>query len=394
MRALIEAVRDSQEFRRFHAAFERQGVRTWSTVDERALFFSMGRDHTPGGLVVEIGSYCGGSAAFFAKGLACKGDPRGRLVCVDPLVGAPPWFPLPSSYFTLGELQRNLRALEVEDFVELRSGDSAAIAAIWPSAPIDVVLVDGDHSFQGALRDLEAWAPKLRRGGYLLFDDIDNIPEMAALDTSLAAMSSIAKLPSVEGVGVYRVIEPGWRLLDELRARLAQQGLHRPWSYEPVHSGQMRPGFRATRLWSDPALDLAYDLGYLAIAETRDYGFTPKAAKELRLVLRSVQEDRSGGSSIELSARCLPDGRIRVLVCGPEEAGECAPCLAPGGMMLAQSPGPLSDREATEVQERWKAAGLDAVGFQGGGKRLFWGVGGVGELTPQRIIDALMRDRR
>lgn len=36
---------------------------------------------------------------------------------------------------------------------------------------LSIVLVDGDHSYEAALTDMEAWWPKLMRGGILAADD-------------------------------------------------------------------------------------------------------------------------------------------------------------------------------------------------------------------------------
>jgi len=36
---------------------------------------------------------------------------------------------------------------------------------------LDLVFVDGDHSYEGCLADVLHWAPKLRRGGAMVFDD-------------------------------------------------------------------------------------------------------------------------------------------------------------------------------------------------------------------------------
>jgi hypothetical protein len=37
--------------------------------------------------------------------------------------------------------------------------------------PVDWVYVDGDHTYEGVLADLEAWAPRVRPGGVIAGDD-------------------------------------------------------------------------------------------------------------------------------------------------------------------------------------------------------------------------------
>jgi predicted O-methyltransferase YrrM len=38
-------------------------------------------------------------------------------------------------------------------------------------APFDLLFIDGDHSYQGCMRDLENWYPKLAPGGHLILHD-------------------------------------------------------------------------------------------------------------------------------------------------------------------------------------------------------------------------------
>jgi predicted O-methyltransferase YrrM len=61
------------------------------------------------------------------------------------------------------------------DFVD---GDSATTVpdffAGHPEEAFDLITVDGDHSTEGARKDLENVIPRLKVGGALVFDDISN----------------------------------------------------------------------------------------------------------------------------------------------------------------------------------------------------------------------------
>lgn len=52
-----------------------------------------------------------------------------------------------------------------------------------PSLYFDMITVDGDHSAEGALKDLEDVEPRLKKGGVLVFDDISHPshPELAGV---------------------------------------------------------------------------------------------------------------------------------------------------------------------------------------------------------------------
>jgi predicted O-methyltransferase YrrM len=47
---------------------------------------------------------------------------------------------------------------------------SADIAASWPCL-IDLLFIDGDHSYEGCRSDIEAWLPHVRRGAWVAFHD-------------------------------------------------------------------------------------------------------------------------------------------------------------------------------------------------------------------------------
>lgn len=50
----------------------------------------------------------------------------------------------------------------------------------WDAAPLiedgslDLVFIDGDHSYEGVSRDIEMWLPKIRPGGVISGHDYDN----------------------------------------------------------------------------------------------------------------------------------------------------------------------------------------------------------------------------
>jgi predicted O-methyltransferase YrrM len=46
------------------------------------------------------------------------------------------------------------------------------LTRVLQSRPIDVLFIDGDHSYEGVLRDLALYSPLVRRGGLIAFHDI------------------------------------------------------------------------------------------------------------------------------------------------------------------------------------------------------------------------------
>jgi predicted O-methyltransferase YrrM len=114
------------------------------------------------GLALEVGSFKGKSASFIASGLG----PTARLACVDT------WrndaMPYDSQCDVMSEFLRNTD--NYRDLIETHRGTSAEVAEKW-SRTLDVLFIDGDHSYQGCSTDMKAWMPFVRQGGWVAFHD-------------------------------------------------------------------------------------------------------------------------------------------------------------------------------------------------------------------------------
>jgi predicted O-methyltransferase YrrM len=151
----------------------------WTTVDlvpgwfnegSAALLYGLMRERPPA-TVVEIGSYLGRSTVFFGLTLKHLGG-RGRVVAIDPHTGDRQHLEgfavdrLPSYEL----FRHHCRAAGVVDVVDAQVARSLEAAERW-SGPIDLLYVDGWHSYDAVVADGEAWLPHLSDGGVVLFDD-------------------------------------------------------------------------------------------------------------------------------------------------------------------------------------------------------------------------------
>src|SRR5262249_33564964 len=109
-------------------------------LPERMLLYSLIYGLRPG-LVLEIGTAEGGSAMIICA--AMDAAECGKLVCVDP---APKIIP-----------EHWERIAHRATLVKGPSTDTVAIQQAMgsESAQFDFVLVDGDHTYQGVLNDIE-----------------------------------------------------------------------------------------------------------------------------------------------------------------------------------------------------------------------------------------------
>ena len=52
-------------------------------------------------------------------------------------------------------------------------GDSVEMSKLYAGGPISVLFIDGDHSYLGCKRDIDAWYSYVKEGGTILFHDCD-----------------------------------------------------------------------------------------------------------------------------------------------------------------------------------------------------------------------------
>jgi predicted O-methyltransferase YrrM len=130
-------------------------------IDEAALLYRLARDATSGPFV-EIGRFKGGSTFTFASAL-----PGGvELWSYDLHVALRP--DMPGDQLD-AELRGALERYGIDHKVHLIVADSRKVEP--PSQEVELLFVDGDHSYEGARADFDRWSALVRPGGHLLFHD-------------------------------------------------------------------------------------------------------------------------------------------------------------------------------------------------------------------------------
>jgi len=137
------------------------------------------------GPVLEIGSYCGRSAAII--GSACKQN-NGILFSIDHHAGSEEQQP-GEQYFdpdlydaqtlsvnTFPLLCQTLFRAGLEDTVVPIVCASKTAGRMWKT-PLSLVFIDGGHSFEAVHTDFLTWAPHIIPGGFLVIHDIFFNPE-------------------------------------------------------------------------------------------------------------------------------------------------------------------------------------------------------------------------
>ena len=117
-------------------------------------------------VAVEIGSARGKSACYI--GMALKHNGSGRLYAIDPHTSTN-WND-DRSVDTYNIMRGNLQELNLTDVVTvLREYSSAALGKL--PKPIDVLFIDGDHSYEGVKSDWDNYTPHMSPFGVIVFHD-------------------------------------------------------------------------------------------------------------------------------------------------------------------------------------------------------------------------------
>jgi predicted O-methyltransferase YrrM len=133
--------------------------------DSAYLLYGLTRALKPR-VAVEIGSARGKSACFVGRALKENGS--GKLFAIDPHTRTN-WND-EDSVDTLGEMRRNIKSLKLERQVDIIRETSERAAQRW-MLPIDMLFIDGDHSYEGVKRDWELFSHHVTQFGVVVFHD-------------------------------------------------------------------------------------------------------------------------------------------------------------------------------------------------------------------------------
>jgi hypothetical protein len=180
-------------------------------IPEKLLLYSLAFGAKPE-RVLEIGTFRGGSTSVLCDALDDSGF--GRIVCVDPEPRVPP-----------DVLERIRHRATI---VSGPSPEALQEAHQIAGDLFDFALIDGDHGYEGVLRDIEGSLPLLRPGALVLFHDSHYWEVSEAIDAALerfpaqlvdcGELSAMRNPQAEPGLNDRPVVWGGLRLLRRLRA--------------------------------------------------------------------------------------------------------------------------------------------------------------------------------
>jgi len=158
----------------------------WRSAQEEAT-----RYFPEGSCFVEVGTYLGRSLCSLVE-VSERSGKTFTVIGIDTCRGSGPEGPQQKNYHEAavtrgggtfaGALHKNILDCGYADSIMLIIADSVKASRLFPNASLDWVHLDARHDYVSVKNDIEAWLPKVKRGGWISGDDYDNIkwPEVVA----------------------------------------------------------------------------------------------------------------------------------------------------------------------------------------------------------------------
>lgn len=116
-------------------------------------------------VVVEIGSYCGRSSSLIGQ-LAAEPELDLDFTCVDNFITS----------WEGKDVEQEFRKNMIRPLVkfQLLTMSSRRASHLFDDEEVNVLFIDGDHTYEGAQADITLWLPKMDMSGTILFHDYNS----------------------------------------------------------------------------------------------------------------------------------------------------------------------------------------------------------------------------
>ncbi len=139
---------------------------TYTKQEELKALYNLGLNAPQGSVALEIGSHLGASSCYLAAGLS---QVNGQLFCVDTWNNET----MPEgTQDTWAEFQKNTAGVK-QYIVPIRKR-SDQISKSDLKLPLNLVFIDGDHSYSGVKQDFDRVQNWLAKDGIIAFHDFGN----------------------------------------------------------------------------------------------------------------------------------------------------------------------------------------------------------------------------
>jgi hypothetical protein len=172
----------------------------WRSGQEEAV-----RHFGDGSRFVEVGTYLGRSLCSLGEVVRESGK-RVSVVGVDTCRGSGAEGPKQKDFHGAavtagggtfaGALHRNIIECGLADTITVIVSDSVVAASLFADRSLDWVHLDAGHDRENLTRDISAWLPKVKQGGWLSGDDYNSEKWPEVVSTVRELLPGARKWPS------------------------------------------------------------------------------------------------------------------------------------------------------------------------------------------------------
>jgi hypothetical protein len=110
-----------------------------------------------------------------------------------------------------------IKSVSGKPFVKVIRDYSYNAAKEFPSDFFDLVYLDGDHTYEGCLRDIEDWYPKVKKGKFLVGDDFRNdegrLRFKKDIKLKFGVIDAVTKFSQKNNIQFYELPYLGWAII-------------------------------------------------------------------------------------------------------------------------------------------------------------------------------------
>jgi predicted O-methyltransferase YrrM len=155
-------------------------IQGWCSFEKASKFVEYILQNKPE-LVVEIGVF--GGSSFIPQAMALKENDKGVIYGIDPWKTEDAlesmisednrkWWSELNIEQIYKHFMKNIDRFDVKKYCKILRDKSENVVDQFADESIDLLHIDGNHSEDLSYKDATLYLPKVKRGGYIFFDDI------------------------------------------------------------------------------------------------------------------------------------------------------------------------------------------------------------------------------
>lgn len=159
----------------------------WLQKEEAVFLYKLAQKVQDGLKIVEIGSYEGKSTISLALGARTNV----QVIAIDPHTGDISEALAGKVINTYEKFLGNISAAGVGHKIKPMKMTSVEAAARYSDGPIGMLFIDGWHSTEAVLEDIDSWLPFMHPDGVVVFDDWNDEQVKSGINSRFAVLPKL-----------------------------------------------------------------------------------------------------------------------------------------------------------------------------------------------------------